>query len=175
MTLVLYYDTYILEANMSKTTALIIGAIVVLAVVGTTIIVQGSKKTSTPSQTASPSALATTPVATENSSSLESNQSLVSPSPTQSAATATVTYDGNSFSPANLTVKQGTAVTFTNSSTQPLWVASDPHPVHNGLAGFDARKGSAQGGSYTYTFKEKGTFGYHNHLRSSDTGTIIVE
>ena len=65
-------------------------------------------------------------------------------------------------------VPKGGKVTYTGSN---LWVASDPHPIHSDLPGLDA-KGAKE--SYSFTFDTAGEWGFHNHLRASDTGTIIV-
>lgn len=90
-------------------------------------------------------------------------------------AERTVTYNDNGFVSKTLSVKAGTTVFFTNGSSQPMWVASDPHPVHTDLSGFDAKKGIAPGESYQYTFKTKGNWGFHNHLNSAHRGSITVE
>lgn len=56
-----------------------------------------------------------------------------------------------------------------------MWVASDPHPQHSDLPEFDSLKAIPQGESYLYTFTQKGTWGYHDHLNPSALGTIVVE
>lgn len=94
---------------------------------------------------------------------------------TPAAAANTVTFDGSAFSPASLTVKSGTTVTFTNNSDTPVWPASDPHPTHTDLPGFDANKGLTKGESYSFTFVKVGSWGYHNHLSSGEKGTIVVQ
>ncbi len=86
-----------------------------------------------------------------------------------------VTYTSNGFSPAVLHITLGDTVVFKNAATAQMWVASDPHPTHTGLPGFDANKGIVSNASYSFTFMRRGTFGYHNHLNASDRGTIIVE
>lgn len=86
-----------------------------------------------------------------------------------------VTYTNSGFSPSSLTIKQGATVTFRNDSDNPLWVASNPHPTHTGLSGFDAGKNFDKGETYTFTFTKTGTWGYHNHPNSADTGEVIVE
>ncbi len=86
----------------------------------------------------------------------------------------TVSYSGNAFSPTSMTIKVGTTVTFENESTNAVWPASDPHPSHTNLLGFDAGAAIPSGGSYSYTFTKTGSWGYHNHLRSSEHGTVIV-
>ena len=66
-------------------------------------------------------------------------------------------------------------VTFVNQSSRAMWIASNPHPIHTGLAGFDAKKGIGNGESFSFSFTKAGEFGYHNHLNLSDTGTVVVE
>lgn len=100
------------------------------------------------------------------------------PTSTQSTAPVSqnmVTYTDSGFSPASLTVKVGDTVTFKNGSSKLMWVASNPHPTHTGLPGFDALSGMAKSQNYTYTFTKAGSFGYHNHLSTSDGGTITVQ
>jgi plastocyanin len=87
----------------------------------------------------------------------------------------TVSYTNAGFSPTVLRVKKGTMVTFKNDSSGKLWVASDPHPMHTGLPGFDSNDGIDQSESFSFTFVRLGTFGYHNHLNTTDKATIIVE
>lgn len=86
-----------------------------------------------------------------------------------------ITYTNQGFIPQQLTVKKGQAVIFTNSGNSPMWVASDPHPQHTGLPGFDAKKAMQKGESYSFTFDTVGHWGFHNHLTPSDAGTIIVQ
>lgn len=89
--------------------------------------------------------------------------------------TNTITYTDNGFSPQTITVKVGTPVTFVNQSSTGMWVASNPHPVHTDLPGFDEKQSVDSGGSYTYTFEKVGSWGFHNHRNPSDGGTVIVQ
>jgi plastocyanin len=89
--------------------------------------------------------------------------------------TNSVMYTNSGFSPNEITVKVGTEVTFGNGSSKQMWVASDPHPTHTDLPGFDAKQAMGTGESFKYIFKKAGTFGYHNHINPSDTGKVIVE
>lgn len=86
-----------------------------------------------------------------------------------------VSYTDDGFSPAQTTIQAGETITFENSSSFDLWVASDEHPAHTDLPGFDAGAGIVTGETYTFTFNEPGEWGYHNHLQAGQTGTIIVE
>lgn len=85
-----------------------------------------------------------------------------------------VSYMGTGFEPATLTVKVGTEVNFENESMVAMWPASNPHPVHTDLPGFDSGKAVESGGTYTYTFDKVGVWKYHNHLRWNETGTVTV-
>ncbi|HLD64247.1 MAG TPA: S-layer homology domain-containing protein [Candidatus Peribacteraceae bacterium] len=87
----------------------------------------------------------------------------------------TVTYTTDGFSPTVLRVKKGEMVTFKNMSVGSMWVASHPHPTHTDLAGFDAGEGQENGGLYSFTFNQIGSWGYHNHSMPDHEGTIIVE
>jgi len=97
-----------------------------------------------------------------------------------------VEYGDAGFSPKRIEITKGTTVTFTNKSARDMWVATDPHPAHTGYPNSSREKcgGSevssmfdqcGQGSSFSFTFKELGTWSYHNHLRSGDKGTIVVK
>lgn len=86
-----------------------------------------------------------------------------------------VTYTDEGFSPLILRIKKGDTVTFKNDSTTGLWVASNPHPTHTSLPGFDADHTLINGETYMYTFTQIGSWGFHNHLNSRFQGTIVVE
>ncbi len=100
--------------------------------------------------------------------------------------TATVVYGPNGFSPSTVTIAKGGTVTFVNRGGDEMWVASGPHPTHEGYSGTTksqhcpdtARVAFDQcsaGTTYSFTFQKVGTWGYHNHGNSSDRGTVIVE
>ncbi len=105
--------------------------------------------------------------------------------PSNSGNTVTITADG--FSPKTVTVKAGTTVTFVNEDSNQHWPASAVHPTHEaypdsgikkcgtGELIFDACAGLAQGESFSFTFNEKGSWNYHDHLRPTNRGTIVVE
>lgn len=94
---------------------------------------------------------------------------------TDQASGTVVTYDGNSFSPETLTINVGDTVTFRNDSSTEVWPASDDHPTHTNLSGFDPQRGLEPGEDYSFTFEESGDWGYHNHLSPGQTGIVIVE
>lgn len=90
----------------------------------------------------------------------------------KTAVTVEIKADG--FVPATVTVKKGGTVTWKNDADALSWPASDPHPAHTGVAGFDAGAGLAKDASYSFVFNTAGTFGYHDHLNLSHTGTVKV-
>ncbi len=106
--------------------------------------------------------------------------------PTGAPMTATVSYDGNSFSPSQVTIAMGGTVTFTDTSGK-MWLASNPHPVHDGYDGttrsthcaagysgpapFDECSG---GSSFSFTFTKVGMWGYHDHMNTGAQGVVNV-
>ncbi len=94
-----------------------------------------------------------------------------------------IQYNGSSFSPKLVTVKKGETVTFVNNGKNPMWVASAMHPTHTvyptkgGCLGstFDACRGYEPGSSWSFTFDEVGTWGYHDHLNAGAFGKVVVE
>lgn len=78
------------------------------------------------------------------------------------------------FRPQELTIEQGDTVTFITMGTEPFWPASDPHPTHKYLNGFDPERELAADESWDFTFTSPGSWDYHNHLGTSYRGTIIV-
>ncbi len=113
-----------------------------------------------------------------------------SPTPASTAPmSATVTYGPNGFSPSSVTIAKGGTVTWVaQAGADELWVASNPHPTHEGYDGTTrdqhcaaGYKGAtpfdqcATGTTYSFTFNSTGTWGYHNHGNHSDTGTVIVQ
>lgn len=85
-----------------------------------------------------------------------------------------VWYDGSTFKPASVTVKARDIVVFKNMSDGAFWPASNPHPTHTLYPEFDARKGIAGGQNYQFKFTKVGTWGYHDHLHNTITGTVVV-
>lgn len=89
------------------------------------------------------------------------------------AATYQVKYDGVSFTPSVSTIRPGDSVNWTNQSSNFLELASDPHPQHTNYPPLNLGLINT-GQSKSLTFPTVGTFGFHNHLRSSATGIVIV-
>lgn len=102
-----------------------------------------------------------------------------------SLSLTTVSYTDGGFSPQTLNIKMGDTIRFTNESSGGMWVASAIHPTHalypektaSDCLGstFDQCASVSNGESWEFTFNQKGEHKYHNHVRASKTGTIIVE
>lgn len=88
---------------------------------------------------------------------------------------AAVEYSIGGFSPEFVEIGIGQTVTFVNTSDLNMWVASDPHPTHTDLPGFDQRSPIVNGGKYTYTFTKVGAWKYHNHSDPGSHGVVIVK
>ena len=106
-----------------------------------------------------------------------------------------VTYTKDGFSPSNITVAVGSEVVFENESPRGFWPASALHPTHAVYDGttmsehclpaqagvdeasgaFDACKGIAPNGEWSFTFSKAGEWKYHDHLNASRFGTVVVE
>lgn len=73
---------------------------------------------------------------------------------------------GMAFSPSTITVKAGTAVTWTNKDAITHDATSSPALFGSG--------GLAQGATYSFTFANPGTYSYKCTIHPSMTGTVIV-
>ena len=79
----------------------------------------------------------------------------------------TVNITGNSFSPATLSVKAGTTVTWTNKDAA-------LHTVTSNTGTFTSSGDLSLNETYQVTFNTVGTFAYHCSKHPSMTGTIGV-
>lgn len=98
-----------------------------------------------------------------------------SPAASPASAGASISITDTGFSPATLTVPANTTVTFTNNGQGSHRPASDPHPVHTGLVGFDAGRALSTGETYSFTFTQPGTWGFHDHPNPLRRGSIVVQ
>ena len=100
----------------------------------------------------------------------------IQPTPSESRMSRiyTVSYKNGVFSPTNLRIHVGDTVRFRNDGLIAIRVASDPHPLHNGLLGFDSIGDIPAESYFSFTFATKGVFGYHNEKNLNETGAIIV-
>ena len=128
-----------------------------------------------------------TPTVSSTPTPLVSPESTTTPSPVVSKNI--ITYTDSGYTPNIITIKKGETVVWKNESSSPMWTASAMHPLHRAYPGtdisacgtqtlmpmFDSCVGVASGQSWSFTFNNVGTWGYHNHLNSSKFGKVIVE
>jgi plastocyanin len=77
-----------------------------------------------------------------------------------------VTIDNFAFSPATLTVKTGSTVTWTNRDEEPHTVAATDGSFHS--------PGMGTGATFTHTFATAGKFDYVCSIHPSMHGTVVV-
>ena len=87
---------------------------------------------------------------------------------------ASVSLTSTGFTPQAITIKVGTTVMWTNKSTTTGNVSSAPHPAHTDYPPLNLGNIPA-GGTVSLTFNTPGTYKYHNHLDSSQYGSITVQ
>jgi plastocyanin len=83
------------------------------------------------------------------------------------AAKAEVKIDNFSFSPAALTVKAGTQITWTNGDDIPHTVVSNGPVFKSKVLG--------TGEKFTFTASKPGTYSYSCSIHSNMTGKVVVE
>lgn len=96
------------------------------------------------------------------------SKTAASSSSTKSTATNTVLIDNFAFSPANITIKKGTLVTWTNNDSTTHTVTKD-----NPDTGPDSSN-LAHGDVYRFTYNQVGTFKYHCKFHADMTGSVTV-
>ena len=116
------------------------------------------------------------------------DQSSLSGSSEHKTLTVEITSEG--FNPNPVTIAVGDTITWVNKDTNEHWPASALHPTHAVYPGsdiekckipdekdkiFDACRGLKQDESSSFTFNEKGTWNYHDHLVVGLYGKVIVQ
>jgi len=97
-----------------------------------------------------------------------SNTSNTSNDSSQATATNSVTIENFAFSPANITVKKGTTVTWTNKDS-----------ITHDITETDGKNGPnsgnlAPGKTYVFTFDNPGTYKYDCSIHPSMIGSVTV-
>jgi plastocyanin len=87
--------------------------------------------------------------------------------PAAGGGTTEVSIAGFAFAPADLTVKAGDTVKWTNNDSVAHTVTSDTGAFESGSL--------APGASYSFTFKNAGAFPYHCAVHPSMTAKITVQ
>jgi len=85
---------------------------------------------------------------------------------TQTTSGNTISISGMSFSPASLTVKAGTTVTWTNNDNMLHTVTADDASFSSG----DMNNGS----TYSHTFSAAGTYAYHCNYHPAMKASVVA-
>lgn len=144
---------------------------IMLMVLAITVIGAGcGQQSSTNSNTTNTSTVTNTPPINSRTTGSFSTK------PTTEEELERVTISGSGVDRPSITVSLGDRVEFRNADEVRHFIASDPHPTHTDLPGFE--QDIAAGGNYIFTFARRGTFRYHDHNLPNDAsfkGTIIVQ
>lgn len=151
---------------MNKTITVLVVALV--AIIGGVIYLTQNANNEVATETVSPSPTAT-------ATATVSPTATPTPTATAKPNEVIVRYTDSGYSPNSVEVSVGTKVTFLNESSVLMWTASAPHPTHTDLPSLDAKVGIGTGKSYSFTFTQKGTWKYHNHLKASHFGSVTVK
>jgi plastocyanin/methionine-rich copper-binding protein CopC len=88
---------------------------------------------------------------------------------------ATILMSQIKFKPMNIRINAGQTITWVNDDSVRHYVNTDSHPAHTHVPDFNS-KVLNKGDTYTYTFKELGTYPYHCSAHAdSMVGMIVVE
>jgi plastocyanin len=147
----------------SSSIALIV-VVVVVAIAGALYVVTKGRSAKT---TSNPQSSTSSTNNTDMSSG--SNNSNASTGSTNPQTTNKVTIQNFAFSPASITVKAGTTVTWTNNDS-----AAHTVTENDGKSGGPASGDVNPGSTYSFTFKTAGTYQYHCAIHPSMTGTVVV-
>lgn len=91
-------------------------------------------------------------------------------------APAAVNITDLGFVPANVTVKVGQAVVWTNNAVTSHFVISDaPVPLKAGEPQPNSGQSLKPADTYTYVFNQAGSYGYHDTNDPSFQGTVVVK
>lgn len=166
---------------MSKNLLIIIVAIIVIAGGGALVASMSKDNNDDPANSNSTSQ--TTSPTSRDTRDDTASQSTPAPQPAsndvmneneEENAAATITFSASGFSPTTQTVLSGDSVQIKNTSDDDLQFYSDPHPDHT--SNEELNIGLIDPGeTKTFTVSKKGTYGYHNHLDSSQKGTLTVQ
>lgn len=161
---------------------LLIGIVVVIAVVSGIVLLTGN--TQAPAENNTQTQEGNTDNTNTGSETGSNTNGNVEIDVSVGSPAATITYTDAGYSPASVTIKKGQTVRWINNSASKTWPASAVHPTHAAYpvksasdclgSSFDACRGLSQGESWDFTFNEVGTWKYHNHLKASNFGTVVV-
>lgn len=146
--------------NKKTTTFIIVGVVALLLAV---VVFALNAPTKAPASTS-----------TDTPQQTQTTTPTTNPGAEEQEAAATIVYMDSGFEPSTITVKSGDTVRIENKSSMPLSFNSDDHPSHTKQSELNIGD-VPKGGSREFVVTKVGTWGYHNHENSTDTGTIKVE
>jgi plastocyanin len=132
--------------------------VAIIAIGGITAIVVTNKKSESKTNSSDTGPATTQPV--------DSAENTTQDTDTPAVAGSEVAIEGFAFTPANLTVKKGTTVTWTNKD-------SAPHTVTGEDGGPDSAT-LQPNDTYQFTFSEVGSFAYHCNFHTSMVAKVTV-
>jgi plastocyanin len=146
---------------MKKFWPFLVVIIAIVAIVGIALANKDDNKAATPAPAPPPSSNSS------NNASSSSDTTGNSANASQPTSANAVSISNMSYSPATLTVKKGTTVTWTNSDSAAHTVTADSGNL------FDS--GTLNPGkTFNFQFDTAGTFAYHCTFHSSMHGKVIV-
>jgi len=134
---------------------LVIFALVVLVIIGGITFISTEMKNKSNSNT----------VTNNTNTKTQTSDNLVS---------TTVMLTAQGYEPAEIKIKVGSQVVWTNNSGSTATVNSDNHPAHL-LWPFLNLGTFKNGETVSVVFDKAGTYTYHNHFNPSQKGKVIVE
>lgn len=149
-----------MQPKQSSKTSIIVIVVILLGLAGLAVYALGAQQNQTPS---------TSDVRSNTDGSTDA-EDRAAPTPSERVA---ITFTDNGFEPNKLTVKRGTIVTITNNSSRDVQFSSNDHPSHLDNSEMNL-KVLSPGESTSYTPQTAGTWGFHDHLNDTKTGTITV-
>lgn len=78
------------------------------------------------------------------------------------------------YEPKDLQIKLCAKVVFKNRASESRWPASNIHPTHGIYPEFDPQEPVEIDQEWSFIFDRAGSWRYHDHLKPSITGTIVV-
>lgn len=91
------------------------------------------------------------------------------------AAIVNITRNASVFTPSSVTITAGDQIKWINSSGDDIQPSSDPHPEHTNYTALNMGVIANGASSTTAALNNTGTWGYHDHLDTGKTGTIIIQ
>lgn len=87
-------------------------------------------------------------------------------------AAGQVTITGSGFEPATIRIKKGQTIVWLNQDKRPHQIVAD----QSSASSIDSEDPLSTGDSYSFTFDQTGTYGYHDTTNATNfKGTIDVE